>query len=77
MEDKKLPVVNEYEHLGRRDVLKQWGPPALVGIATTLVYLFAYTPLKRRTPHNTAVGAISGALGFYFIWFPRNTVVAA
>ena len=33
MEDKKLPVVNEYEHLGRRDVLKQWGPPALVGIA--------------------------------------------
>lgn len=29
---------------------------------TILSYLFAYTPLKRRTPHSTWVGAVSGAM---------------
>jgi heme O synthase-like polyprenyltransferase len=28
---------------------------------TFLIFVFAYTPLKRRTPLNTLVGAISGA----------------
>lgn len=35
---------------------------ALVGLATAVVYLVAYTPLKRMTVHNTVVGAVSGAL---------------
>ncbi len=35
---------------------------ALVGLVTAVVYLIAYTPLKRVTVHNTLVGAISGAL---------------
>lgn len=35
---------------------------ALVGVATAVVYLVAYTPLKRITVHNTLVGAVSGAL---------------
>ena len=35
---------------------------ALVGAATAVVYLIAYTPLKRTTVHNTLVGAVSGAL---------------
>ncbi len=35
---------------------------ALVGLLTVLVYLLLYTPLKPRTPHNTAIGAIAGAL---------------
>jgi protoheme IX farnesyltransferase len=35
---------------------------AIVAALTFLIYLFAYTPLKRRTPLNTVVGAISGAL---------------
>lgn len=35
---------------------------ALVGLATAVVYLVAYTPLKRVTVHNTLVGAVSGAL---------------
>lgn len=35
---------------------------ALVALATTLLYLGAYTPLKTRTPLATAVGAIPGAL---------------
>ncbi len=35
---------------------------ALVGLVTAVVYLIAYTPLKRVTVHNTLVGAVSGAL---------------
>ena len=35
---------------------------ALFGALTTGIYIFIYTPMKKRSPHNTAVGAISGAL---------------
>jgi heme o synthase len=35
---------------------------ALVALATTVLYLGVYTPLKTRTPLATAVGAIPGAL---------------
>ena len=35
---------------------------ALVTMATTVLYLFAYTPLKVRTPLCTLVGAVAGAL---------------
>jgi heme o synthase len=35
---------------------------ALVTMATTVLYLFAYTPLKQRTPLCTLVGAVAGAL---------------
>jgi protoheme IX farnesyltransferase len=35
---------------------------ALLGAATLLCYLFIYTPLKRVTWLNTAIGAIPGAL---------------
>ena len=35
---------------------------ALVTLATTVLYLFAYTPLKVRTPLCTLVGAVAGAL---------------
>lgn len=34
----------------------------LLAVATILLYLFAYTPLKRRTVHNTLIGAVPGAL---------------
>jgi heme o synthase len=40
-------------------------PHALAAVAaalTFLTYVFVYTPLKRRTPLNTLVGAVSGAL---------------
>jgi heme o synthase len=33
-----------------------------VTLVTTVLYLFAYTPLKRRTPLCTLVGAVPGAL---------------
>lgn len=35
---------------------------AAVALATTILYLGLYTPLKKRTPLSTAVGAIPGAL---------------
>ena len=36
--------------------------PAMLGFVTFLTNIFLYTPLKRRTPFCTAVGAISGAM---------------
>lgn len=35
---------------------------AFVGVTIAATYLLAYTPLKRRSTLNTAVGAVSGAL---------------
>lgn len=35
---------------------------ASLAAATFLLYLLAYTPLKRRTPLNTLVGAVPGAI---------------
>jgi heme o synthase len=34
----------------------------LLGVFTLLTYLFAYTPLKQRSPHSTTIGAIPGAM---------------
>jgi protoheme IX farnesyltransferase len=39
-----------------------------VALATWLIYIFAYTPLKARSPLNTAVGAVSGALPILIGW---------
>ncbi|MFT5470983.1 MAG: protoheme IX farnesyltransferase [Verrucomicrobiales bacterium] len=38
------------------------GTPAWLAGATIAVYIFAYTPLKRRSSWNTIVGAVSGAI---------------
>jgi len=35
---------------------------ALLALATLVVYLAVYTPMKRRTPLSTLVGAVPGAL---------------
>ena len=35
---------------------------ALLGIVTWLIYVMIYTPLKTRSPTNTLIGAITGAL---------------
>jgi protoheme IX farnesyltransferase len=41
----------------------RFGPtPAWAGVATWLLYVLVYTPMKTRTAWNTTVGAIAGAL---------------
>ncbi|HTU46393.1 MAG TPA: heme o synthase [Bryobacteraceae bacterium] len=35
---------------------------AALGLLTSFAYLFAYTPLKRRTPLCTTIGAVPGAI---------------
>ncbi|MEQ1886974.1 MAG: heme o synthase [Bryobacteraceae bacterium] len=35
---------------------------ALLGLFTEVSYLFWYTPMKRRSPHSTTIGAIPGAM---------------
>jgi protoheme IX farnesyltransferase len=43
-------------------------PTAAVGALTWLVYVALYTPLKSRSPINTAVGSVSGALPILMGW---------
>jgi protoheme IX farnesyltransferase len=42
--------------------------PAAAAIATWILYVAVYTPLKRITPLNTAVGAVAGALPVAIGW---------
>ena len=48
-----------------------WGPAA-AALATWLLYVLAYTPLKRITPLNTAVGAVAGALPVAIGWLAAD-----
>ena len=41
---------------------------ALLGVATWVLYVLVYTPLKRRTSWNTLVGAIPGAMPILIGW---------
>ena len=51
---------------------------SVLGAATLLSYLFVYTPLKRLTTLNTAIGAIPGALPPLMGWVAaRGEVTAA
>lgn len=55
-------------------------PTAALGGLTWLVYVGIYTPLKSRSPANTAVGAVSGALPILMGWSAvgaRPNLVAA
>jgi protoheme IX farnesyltransferase len=50
---------------------------AVVTALTFLIYVFVYTPLKRRTPLNTLAGAIAGALPPVIGWTAVRGSVAA
>ncbi|MGE0607800.1 MAG: heme o synthase [Pirellulales bacterium] len=41
---------------------------ALLGAVTWLLYVWVYTPLKSRSPSNTAVGAVAGAMPVLMGW---------
>lgn len=60
---------NVEHRLGRGPFLLGY---VLTGIAATL--FFALFARGSQVPLVGASGAISGVLGFYFLWFPRNTV---
>jgi len=47
-------------------------PPAAAAFVTWLLYIVAYTPLKRTTPLNTAVGAVAGALPVAIGWLAAD-----
>jgi protoheme IX farnesyltransferase len=40
-----------------------------------LIYVLAYTPLKTRSPLNTAVGAVSGALPILIGWTATGSAI--
>ena len=44
------------------------GRAMFFGLLAFLIYVFVYTPLKRRTPACTFVGAVSGALPLLIGW---------
>ncbi|MGH7135882.1 MAG: heme o synthase, partial [Pirellulales bacterium] len=41
---------------------------AALGVVTWLIYVGVYTPLKARSPANTAVGAVAGAMPILMGW---------
>jgi protoheme IX farnesyltransferase len=47
-------------------------PATLAALATWLLYVAAYTPLKRISPLNTAVGAVAGALPVAIGWLAAD-----
>ncbi len=50
---------------------------ALWGFATWFMYVWVYTPLKLRSPTNTAVGAVAGALPMLIGWSATGTALDA
>jgi protoheme IX farnesyltransferase len=50
---------------------------ALVAVATLIIYLAVYTPLKRRSAISTLVGAVPGALPPLIGWTAGHGTIAA
>lgn len=47
-------------------------PPAAAALVTWLLYVLVYTPMKRWSPLNTAVGAVAGALPVAIGWLAAD-----
>ena len=50
---------------------------ASLALGTLVIYLIVYTPMKRRTPQSTLVGALPGALPALIGWTASHDYVAA
>ena len=50
---------------------------ALLALATLIIYLVVYTPLKRRSPLSTLVGAVPGALPALIGWTAARGAASA
>jgi protoheme IX farnesyltransferase len=48
---------------------------ASMALATWIIYVLAYTPMKSRSPLNTAVGAASGALPILIGWTATGAAI--
>jgi protoheme IX farnesyltransferase len=47
-------------------------PASAAAVATWVLYVAVYTPLKRTTPLNTAIGAVAGALPVAIGWLAAD-----
>jgi protoheme IX farnesyltransferase len=54
-------------------LLKVNAPTALLGALSWVLYVVIYTPLKTRSPLNTVVGAIAGAIPLLMGWTATGT----
>jgi heme o synthase len=61
--------------LGLLGVRANW-PAAALALVTLVVYLVVYTPMKRRTPIATLVGAVPGALPALIGWTASRGEIA-
>jgi protoheme IX farnesyltransferase len=50
---------------------------AALALGTVVIYLIVYTPMKRRTPLSTLVGAVPGALPALIGWTASHGSIAA
>jgi len=48
---------------------------AALGLTSWIIYALIYTPLKRRTPLNTVVGAVSGAIPILMGWTATGAAI--
>ncbi len=56
MTDKNLPIVNDYQQLGRRELLRQWVPPTAAGLAlAALGFGFSGRGGRHRPPEVAAL----------------------
>jgi uncharacterized protein (DUF362 family) len=53
MEDSKLPVIDEYRRMGRRELLLRWAPPTIAGIALAGVGLGFTGRAGRHRPSSS------------------------
>ncbi len=53
---KDLPIIDDYRVIGRRDLFRQWAPPAVAGIALAgLGFGFSGRPGRHRAPDVTSL----------------------